>query len=114
MSVIPSIYNFKDHYKGSTLNPLSVKFNYDLTGAIIICQIRKDFKSAIVHEWKTDVNITVVDLLTGDIVLNQVNEFKPEAGVYMYDLQITFIDGTSQTYLKGSLTVIQDISKATI
>jgi len=114
MSVIPSIHNLKDHYKGSTLSPLGLKFNSDLTGAVVVCQIRKDFKSTVVHEWKTGVNITVVDLLTGEIVLNQVNEFKPEAGIYMYDLQITFVDGTCQTYIKGSITVVQDITKVVV
>jgi hypothetical protein len=110
MSAQPQIYNFKDHYKGSTLSPLAIKFNFDITGAEIICQIRTQANSPIIHEWKSGVNITVTNLLTGEIVLQQVNEFNPAAGNYVYDLQIKFVDGTSQSYMKGSLKVIQDIT----
>jgi hypothetical protein len=110
MSAQPQTYNFQDHYKGSTLSPLAIKFNFDITGAEIICQVRQQPNHPIVHEWKTGTNITVVNAVTGEIVLQQVNEFKPNAGAYIYDLQIKFVDGTNQTYMKGSLTVVQDIS----
>lgn len=111
MSVIPQVCNFKDHYKGSTFSPRHIKFNFDITGCIILCQIRKQATYPHVHEWKTGINITVIDLLTGEIVLEQINEFNPQIGTYEYDLQITFPDGTNQTYMKGTVFVIQDISK---
>ena len=111
MSVIPEICNFKPHYKGSTFSPRHIKFNFNITGASILCQIRQRPNQTIIHEWKTGVNITVIDLLTGEIVLNQINSFSPNAGLYQYDLQISFIDGTNQTYLKGSVEVTQDLSK---
>jgi hypothetical protein len=114
MSAIPSIYNFQDHYKGSTLSPLAIKFNFDVTGAEIICQIRTQPNATIVHEWKTGTNITVTNALTGEIVLQQVNKFNPTAGNYVYDLQIIFADGTCQTYMKGSLKVIQDVTIKTV
>jgi hypothetical protein len=115
MSVIPQIYNFKDHYKGSTFSPLSIKFNFNITGATITCQIKSAAKAtAVIYEWKTGVNITITNLLTGDIILNQINEFNPIAGYYIYDLQIKFNDGTGQTYLRGNLNVIQDITVPTV
>ena len=114
MSAQPQTYNFQDHYKGSTLSPLAIKFNFDITGATVICQIKAQSGSSVIHEWKTGTNITIVNATTGEIVLQQVNKFSPAAGNYVYDLQINFTDGTSQTYIKGSLKVIQDITVPTV
>ena len=110
MSLIPAIYNFEHHYKGSSLLPLHIKTNFDITGAIIICQIKPEVNATAIHEWKTGVNITIVDALSGEFRLNQIDVFDPEAGKYIYDLQITFADGTSETYMKGKICVIQDIT----
>jgi len=114
MSAQPQIYNFQDHYKGSTLSPLAIKFNFSIVGATITCQIKTQSGSPVIHEWKTGVNITVVNDTTGEIVLEQVNKFNPAAGNYVYDLQIDFGDGTSQSYIKGNLKVIQDITVPTL
>jgi len=113
MSLQPQTYNLPDHYRGSTLSPLTIKFNFPITGATIISQIKAQSGSSVIHEWKTGVNITVVNATTGEIVLQQKDLFAPAAGNYVYDLQINFSEGTSQTYLKGSLKVIQDITVPT-
>lgn len=112
MSVIPAEYNFQDHYKGSTFNDIPIVFNFDITGATILCQIKKsENDSVIVYEWKTGTNITVVNASIGSISLNKVNIFDKPKGKYVYDLQIIFSDGTSETYLKGAINIIQDISR---
>ena len=110
MSAIPAVWNWKDHYKGSTFASKSIKFNFDITGATINCQLKAGQVSFITYEWKTGLNITVINPLTGEIVLNQINDFAPEAGSYIWDLQVKFANGTSQTYIKGTQKVIQDIS----
>lgn len=110
MSVIPAVYNLQNHYKGSSLSPLRIKLNFDITGAVIICQIKQDVDSPAVHEWITGTNITVLDALTGEFTLNQIDVFAPEPCTYIYDLQVTLANGTSQTYLKGKIKVIQDIT----
>lgn len=110
MSVIPAFWKWQAHYKGSTFTPKNIKFNFDITGATITCQLRWAKGSSIIYEWKTAINITVGDLLTGEIVLNQINEFGPLAGSYVWDLQIKYADGTGDTYLTGTQEVIQDIT----
>lgn len=110
MSVIPVIYNFKNHYKGSSFLALRVKLNFDITGATILCQIRPDINSTPVHEWRTEINITIINASIGDFVLNQINSFDPPPCRYIYDLQVVLANGTSQTYLRGKLKVIQDIT----
>jgi hypothetical protein len=106
MSAIPSIWNWKDHYKGSTFTPKKIKFNFDLTGALVTCQIFAQQGSSIIYEWKTGVNINVINLATGEIALNQINEFKPVVGNYVYNLRVKFADGTSQVYIKGNQKVV--------
>jgi hypothetical protein len=110
MSVIPAIYNLQTHYKGSSFLPLRIKLNFDITGAEIICQIKKDVDTPPVYEWITGTNITIIDALTGEFILNQINVFNPEPCRYIYDLQVTLANGTCQTYLKGKIKVVQDIT----
>ena len=110
MSVIPALYNLQPHYKDSSFSALHFKLNFDITGATILCQIKKDVDSPAVHEWVTGTNITIVDAPTGEFILNQINVFGPEPCRYIYDLQVITADGTSETYVKGKLKVIQDIT----
>jgi hypothetical protein len=110
MSIIPAIYNFEHHYKGSSLLPLHIKTNFDITGATIICQIKLEVDTPAIYEWITGTNITIIDALTGEFTLDQIDKFDPVPGKYIYDLQITFVDGTSETYMKGKVCVIQDIT----
>ena len=110
MSTIPAKYNFKDHYRGSTFQAVGLKFNFDITGATIICQIKQNTSSKFIHEWRTGINITVNDLVTGDISLDKISIFTPQAGNYVYDLQIIFPNTDSETYMVGTLKVIQDVT----
>lgn len=112
MSVIPAIYNLLPHYKGSSFASLHLKLNFDITGASILCQIKQDVDTPAIYEWKTGTNITVVDASTGEFILNQINEFSPDPCAYIYDLQVTLADGTCETYIKGKIKVIQDISRS--
>lgn len=110
MSVIPVKYDFKDHYRGSTFAALPIKFNFDITGATVLCQIRKQGIGEIIHEWETGSNISVNNLLTGDIVLQKIKEFSPKPQNYEYDIRIKFANENVETYVKGFLKVIQNVS----
>lgn len=111
MSVIPAIYNLQNHYRGSSFSALHIKLNLDITGAEIICQIKPDVDTPAIHQWITGTNITIIDAPTGEFLLDQIDVFDPEPCRYIYDLQITFADGTCETYLKGKIKVIQDITE---
>lgn len=109
MSLQPENWTWKDHYNGSTFSAKNIKFNFDITGAVITCHL-KSIIGNVIYEWKTNLNITVLDLINGEIVLNQINKFRPSAGNYSWDLQINFSNGSSETYLKGTQKVVQDIT----
>ena len=106
MSIIPQIKSRKDHYKGSTLLPLNIKFNFDITGATITCTVRAVQGSSIIYEWKTGINITIVNLVTGEIILNQIDEFNPAVGNYIHSINIKFANGTSEPYAKLNQKVV--------
>jgi len=105
MSVIPKIYNFNEHYNGSTFSAIKIKFNFSILNAEVIVKIRNVATLEVVFEWSIGKNITVVDIATGDIVLNQINAFSLAEGKYIYDLKIVFINGDSQTYIKGEVPI---------
>jgi hypothetical protein len=109
--MIPATYNFKDHYKGSTFEAIGIKFNFDITGAEILCQIKEKYNYPAIHEWKTGVNISVTDLSTGNITLEKIYEFDPPAGTYIFDVQIDFPNISNKTYIRGQIKIIQDVSR---
>ena len=110
MSAIPKEWIWRDHYKGSTFTPKKIKFNFDITGVVITCQLKPLGSTKVIYEWKTGVNITILDLLTGEIILNKINKFAPTAGNYVYDIQMDFVDLVNETYIRGTQKVIQDIT----
>jgi len=82
----------------------------NITGAIIVFTIKKEpSDTALVQKTVTNhvnptggqsaVEITPADW-TGVV-----------AGSYVYDMQITFVDGKKYTVMRGQVTVIDDISK---
>jgi len=109
VGVIAAIYNFPTHRRGDTFTDKNIKFNFDITGADILVQFRTNTKGSAVFEWRTGVNITVLDATNGEIVLNQT-VLNPPAQRYYYDLQITFANGVRFTYLTGQMLITQDIS----
>ncbi len=88
MSAIPAILPEILHYKGSTFRPISIKYNYDMTGCTFLCQIKSALGSSVIHEWKSGVNITVVDITIGHIILDKIYKFNPTAGKYVFDIEV--------------------------
>jgi hypothetical protein len=111
MGLLPDQKDLKPHYKGSTFLAMNIKFNFDITGATILMQFKSKSNSPVAFFWETGVNITVVDEPNGEIILQQVNELTPPSGNYIFDLQVKFADGTSFTYWRGNMTVIDDNSR---
>lgn len=85
----------------------------DLTDA----EIKADFKTSIdattVVLSMSIVNskIEYVDAANG-IIKFAKQVIAIAAGIYVYDLQITFPSGDIKTYVNGQMTVIQDITDA--
>lgn len=111
MSAIPEILPEKLHYKGSTFRAISIKYNYDMTGCTFLCQIKSALGSSVIHEWKSGVNITVVDITIGHIILDKIYKFNPTAGKYVFDIEVDKPSAqVNESFIRGSIKVIQDIS----
>ena len=83
----------------------------DLTGALIEIEFRVSADHDPVMTWSTATGEVVIDVdptLGKFKYAEQIIDLK--AGVYKYDVQIT-IDDVKATYLKGDLTIVQDITQ---
>lgn len=79
----------------------------DLTGCTVLCQMRQNYNFPVVHT--LDVQIT--DPTSG--VLKIISQsFDMAGGTYLYDIQLTFPNGSVKTYISGTITVSEDVSRA--
>lgn len=103
-----NLYN--QYRKGDTWNGRSLTFPFSLVGVSIVAQFKRDPDSAAVFEYKTaDATITT------DLALNKCF-FMPRKmdypkGVYYYDIQLTFPNGTVKSYAADKLIIFQDVTK---
>ncbi|SEH05268.1 hypothetical protein [Candidatus Venteria ishoeyi] len=114
---MPKTYNIENHCKGDTF--AGIQFTIlnttdstpiDLTGVAIKTQFRKHSKTGkVVKEIETENGITITNAVNGVFKFNAF-VIDWSAGVYYYDIEFTFSDGTIVTYLEGTLTIIQDVT----
>ena len=108
-------YNLPDGYKGDTYDTVQFRLSIndvaeDLTNYAIRCMFRENTKQGIlVKDISIGSGITLVDAVNG---LFNIDAFAMtfDAGGYFYDIEFTDGNGRIKTYLKGQLTVIQDIT----
>ena len=101
-------YNFT-HKQGDTFEAV----NFALSGTptlpeidTVKMQLRKECGGLIALE----VGITITDSIVGLFRINKqiinISEYS-----YLYDMQITFMDGTVKTWLSGKFNINCDITK---
>lgn len=84
----------------------------DLTGAIIKMQIRKECGSIPIISFTSVANagITITAPLSGMFKINKqiinIAEYN-----YLYDIEITFSDGTVKTWIEGEFLINCDITR---
>ena len=109
-------YNFT-HIKGDTFDqvPFAILKNnvaLNLTGATIRMQLRSECGGLIALNLTSVANagITITNAAGGLFKINkQVIDIA--SGLYEYDIQITFADGTVKTWLSGDFNIICDITR---
>jgi hypothetical protein len=115
--MIPGIYNIKQQYKGDTFQGVEfqivdsdTKVPVDLTSTDMRCQFRKGSPTGlVVKDISLGFGIAIVDALTGKFKIDSF-DINWAAGMYYYDIPITFSAELVKTYIKGTLTVIQDVT----
>jgi hypothetical protein len=98
--------------------PFQINFNaapLDLTDAVICMQLRKVYDGVIFLTLSSVMNagITITDALGGEFKINE-QIISVNAGNYLYDIQITFADGTVKTWVEGVFTILNDVSRCQI
>lgn len=101
-------YNLPEHIKGDTFLGVRILFTgVDLTGSSAILHVKKSALSSptliltygngltIISDTEMQIDKQIIDI---------------QAGVYLYDLQITYSNGDIFTEVGGSWPITQDIS----
>ena len=111
----PQIVDYKNYVRGDTINARlftlsqtagGVTSPIDLTGA----SIRATFVCPQTCVKKTvGEGISIVDATNGQF---QINTFSlPIEGKWCYDIEIEFPDGTVKTWIKGTIKILNDVTK---
>ena len=97
----------------SELQPDGITYTaVNLTGCTVLIQFRKSHNTAVVMEWSTaDASITIPNPLTGVILMKGREINIPVAGEYVYDVELTYANGTVETLFQDSWEIRNDISR---
>jgi hypothetical protein len=109
-------YNFT-HIKGDTFEevPFAIVKNnvvLSLTGAVIRMQLRAECGGLIDFNLTSvaSAGITITNAAGGLFKINK-QIINIASGMYEYDLQITFADGSVKTWLSGNFLIECDITR---
>lgn len=106
------------HIKGDTFDEVNfeLKINdaiVNLTGATIRMQLRtnvNDVTPALSLTSVANAGITINAPTLGQFKINQ-QIIDIAIGNYLYDIQITYSSGVVKTYIKGTFTITQEITR---
>lgn len=112
----PGIYNFTEVVKGDVFDEKTLTITkgitpINLTGATIKMDIRIKPGYDYAKRLSTENSGITITNATGGVF--KINKFicDIDAAVYRYDIQITFQNGDVKTYLAGTFTVLQDVTR---
>lgn len=120
--IAPATYDFPPITSGDTFGcprvddgalevcPLRFKIGIDLTGYTIRMQARLCSSAPVMDLSTEDGSIAVSDAVSGEFNIPPFIMDAP-AGNYSYDMEFTMPDGGRFTFLKGALTVVNDVTK---
>ncbi len=99
------------HKRGDTFyqTPINIKVNsvdLDLTGAVILMQLRKEAGGVVMFT----PALSITDAVGGDFQIDEQIINIP-ACTYQYDIQITLSDDTVVTWISGLFIINDDISR---
>lgn len=90
-----------------TTNTVPVSF----LGATIVIQIRKTIESAAIEMTLTTAENTITISGAGNNIITLNKKITLDAGSYVYDMNVTFPNTQSKTYIYGKLNVEQNITR---
>lgn len=109
-------YNFPDAKRGDTYNDVSFTINVngvaqDLTGAAIKMWLVNANQQSPAADFNTVNGKLIITNAVGGIFRTNIGIVLLPAAQYYYDIQITFFNGTVKTWIEGTFTVLNDLTK---
>lgn len=113
--MLPIEYDLPDAYKGDTYRRIAMTVTADgqpsdLSGGVAKMALKKGNKQVLVLS-SEDGQLNVQPSGQMGVVEVPKQIIDVPAGRYLYDIQVTFPDGSRQTYVRGTLTVISDVTR---
>lgn len=103
-----NVYNFPDHIKGDTFKQRRITLGFDISESQVKMQFKIPDNSNSFFEWSTeDESFIVEDASQGILLMNKAILDYP-ALTYFYDLQVIDSEFDVNTYIKGSLSILND------
>jgi hypothetical protein len=114
--MIPVTTNLDDIYSGDKFKPIEFVITINaiplnLTGSSVKMQLRKNITSLDAPAFEFSTANGRIDISSGTIKTVFIPALEIEGGIYRYDLEVTTSTGEVSTYLKGSIKVIEDITR---
>ena len=109
-------YNFPDAKRGDTYNDVSFTINVngiaqDLTGASIKMWLVNANQQAPAADYNTINGRLIITNATAGVFKTSIGIVLLTVAQYYYDIQITFANGVVKTWIEGTFTVINDLTK---
>lgn len=101
-------WTIRPHIKGDLFNNRKITFPFNITNCKVDMQFKQSASNMPVFSWSTE---DATFEKNGDSVIMKSRILDFTAGNYISDLQVTFADGTVQTYFKANLQILQDITR---
>ena len=106
--------NLEHRVKNDTFAAVNLTFTgVNLTGSAIRIMFRYRTKTGtVVKDISNGSGITITDAATGQFTIDAFTPVDWAVDTYYYDVQITSSAGAINTYLWGTVNIIQDITYA--
>jgi hypothetical protein len=102
---------YNKYRKGDTFDGRKIIFPFSMVGVSVLIQFKELSSLSLTFEYKTsDGTITTLNALSGEIFLTPRKMDYP-ASTYTYDVQLTFPNGKTKTYLQDKLILFTDVSR---
>ena len=111
--MLPTLYNYGSWLRGDTVSERTFTLNrvvdgvttpLDLSTATIRCEFRLDTTRKMLFTIGSGIDNS--NAAIGEFTIEKFNA--QWVGLYRYDIEITFADGTIRTYIYGTLDIQND------
>ena len=110
-------YNFPDHKRGDTFagKQFTITVNgqpCNLTGAKILCQLKRNKDGAAEYEFTELAGITITNIVGGVFEIDKIERFNPHPGTLYYDIELELpFYGIVRTWIEGTWLIVNDTSR---